>query len=269
MTAMQTFRHEVSAFNVSHASENKIHDDTVAKKLGFTGGLVPGVEVFAYATNPVVARWGRNWLERGRMDARFAKPVYDGRIAVATGTDLGEHLDLRVESDGELCATGVASLPSRVPTSPDLTAWPEVPRPSLAGRPPADETSLAEGRVLATASAVLTPERHAEYLRDVRETHALYAAEGIAHPGILLRLCNSLLRENVVLAPWIHVGSNLQNFRPARVGETLAARGKVVRNYDRKGHRLVDLDCVLTADGKLVAHVLHTAIYRLRHLSGA
>ena len=49
----------VEAYNLSHASENKIHDDSVAQKLGFAGGLVPGVEVYAYACHPVVRRWGR------------------------------------------------------------------------------------------------------------------------------------------------------------------------------------------------------------------
>jgi hypothetical protein len=79
-------------------------------------------------------------------------------------------------------------------------------------------------------------------------------------------LCNSLLRENVVLAPWIHVGSTVRNLSVARVGEALSARGVVSANYERKGHRLVDLDCLLLAGDRPVAHVTHTAIYKLRHL---
>ena len=268
MSQTRPMTYEVEAYNVSHASENKIHDDSVAKKLGFTGGLVPGVEVFAYATHPAVARWGRSWLERGTMEARFAKPVYDGRRAVVTATAAGDRLELRVESEGALCATGAAGL-ATAGAAPALSTYELRAPPDLAARPPASEESLAEGRWLGVAPAPLTPARHADYLRDVRETHPIYAAEAIAHPGILLRLCNSLLRENVVLAPWIHVGSVLRNFAVAKVGETLAARGRVVRNYDRKGHRLVDLDCVLTADGRIVAHVAHTAIYKLRHLAGA
>jgi hypothetical protein len=42
----------------------------------------------------------------------------------------------------------------------------------------------------------------------------------------------------------------------------------VTANYDRKGHRLVDLDCLLLAGERPVAHVAHTAIYKLRHLAG-
>ncbi len=267
MSALQPLTYTVEAYNVSHASENKIHDDTVAKKLGFTGGLVPGVEVFAYATHAAVAHFGAEWLRRGQMAGRFQKPVYDGRLATVTATATGSGVDFKVESEGALCATGTASMPAPPPPVPDLARYEAATPPDLAERPPADETSLAEGKWLGIVPAPLTPERHGEYLRDVRERHDLYAKDGIAHPGILLRLCNSLLRENVVLPPWVHVGSTVQNFDVARVGQVLAARGRVVANYDRKGHRLVDLDCVLTADGKVIAHVLHTAIYKLRHLS--
>lgn len=260
--------HSVEAFNVSHASENKIHDDTIAQKLGFSGGLVPGVEVFAYASHLPVATWGRAFLERGLMAARFAKPVYDGRTAVATGVETAEGLDLKVESDGELCATGTARLPVSSSPPPVIASWEYAPPPTdPAKRPPADETSLAEGRWLSTVPQVLDPQRHRDYLRDVRETLPLYEREQIAHPGILLRLCNSLLRENVVLPPWIHVGSEMTHFGVAKVGDALAARGRVVANYEKKGHRFVDLDCVLAAGDRTIARVKHTAIYKLRHLA--
>ncbi len=70
--------YRVSAYNTSKQSENKMHDDTVAKRFGFSGGLVPGVDVMAYMMHMPVARWGRAFLEHGLIDARFVKPVYDG-----------------------------------------------------------------------------------------------------------------------------------------------------------------------------------------------
>ncbi|HKA92367.1 MAG TPA: hypothetical protein VKE97_01090, partial [Acidimicrobiia bacterium] len=57
----------VRAYNAATASENKIHDDVVARTYGFEGGLVPGVTVYAYLTHPVVAAFGRPWLEHGTM----------------------------------------------------------------------------------------------------------------------------------------------------------------------------------------------------------
>jgi acyl dehydratase len=266
MAKANPLTYTIEAYNVSHASENKIHDDAVAKKLGFSGGLVPGVEVFAYASHVPVALWGRRFLEQGTISARFGKPVYDGRLATVRAVESANGLDITVESEGEVCATGHATLAAPAAPAPSCEAYPGATPP--AERPAADETSLAVGRILATVPAVLTEARHKEYLSDVREADPLYAREGIAHPGILLRLCNSALRDNVRLAPWIHTGSTMRNLGVARVGETLEARARVVDNYDRKGHRLVDLDCLLLADGRPVAHVLHTAIYKLRHLAG-
>src|SRR5687767_9234900 len=49
--------YRVSAYNTSRHSENKMHDDTVAKRYGFSGGLVPGVDVMAYMMHLPVAKW--------------------------------------------------------------------------------------------------------------------------------------------------------------------------------------------------------------------
>lgn len=269
MTDASRLTYTIEAYNVSHASENKIHDDTVAQKLGFSGGLVPGVEVFAYASHLPLERWGRAFLERGELAAKFGKPVYDGRLATASAVEAPDgSLALRVESEGVECATGTARLPASPAAAPSLSAYEfRAPPADFGARPPADEASLAVGNWLSTVPAVLDREKHETYLRDVREANDIYAREGIAHPGILLRLCNSALRENVVLPPWIHVGSAMRNLSLARVGEALAARTRVTGNYDRKGHRFVDLDCLLLAGDRPVAHVQHTAIYKLRHLA--
>src|SRR3982750_2118229 len=42
---LETWR--LQAYNTAKQSENKMHDDTVAKRFGFSGGLVPGVDVMA------------------------------------------------------------------------------------------------------------------------------------------------------------------------------------------------------------------------------
>ena len=130
MTAAALSPYRVEAFNTAKASENKIHDDDVARRFGFGGGLVPGVDVYAYMAHQPVARWGRAWLERGTAECRFQKPVYDGDIATVTAAETAEGLDTRVESRGEICATGRASLPDRpAPPNPSLS-------PSRRCRPP-------------------------------------------------------------------------------------------------------------------------------------
>jgi hypothetical protein len=81
----------------------------------------------------------------------------------------------------------------------------------------------------------------------------------------MLRLSNSALKENVKLGPWIHAGSSIRHCGLAHAGEWLAAHAQVAANYERSGHRLVDLDVIIVAGGdRAVAQVRHTAIYRLR-----
>ena len=265
MTTTGSLTHRVAAYNLSHASENKIHDDTVARQFGFTGGLVPGVEVYAYACHPAVQRWGRAWLERGYMECRFLKPVYDGRMAEVTAQETAAGLDIEVRSEGAHCATGSARLTDGSAKAPAVSAFEQKSPPAADRRPPADERTLAEGTWLGIRPVRPAEEDAAAYLRDVRETDPIYTREGLVHPGALLRLCNLALRENVVLPPWIHTGSKVTNFAAARVGDELSVRARVVANYERKGHRLVDLDTLIIAnDASVVSRVLHTAIYRLR-----
>src|SRR5438105_14140571 len=108
--------YRVQAYNTSKQSENKIHDDAVARRYGFSGGLVPGVDVMAYMMHLPVAKWGRVFLERGLIEARFVKPVYDGEIVNIAAEEKAGALTLAVESGGQLRATGAASLPTKAPS---------------------------------------------------------------------------------------------------------------------------------------------------------
>jgi hypothetical protein len=70
----------------------------------------------------------------------------------------------------------------------------------------------------------------------------------------------------VVLGPWIHTGSKVQHFAVARIGDELGVQATITANYERKGHRLVDIAVLILAHGRrLIARVEHTAIWRLRH----
>jgi acyl dehydratase len=256
-------QYQVVAFNSARDSENKMHDDSVAQRYGFSGGLVPGVDVYAYMAHPAVARWGREFLEAGTLQGRFLKPVYDGETAVVTSSETADGLAIEVASRGELCATGHAALTRTKP--PRLSDFEAVAAGDPAARPPADETTLREGTPLGIRPLRLTPEGIAQYVADVRETDPLYLREGLSHPGLLPRAFNWALMHNVVLGPWIHVGSKVDHFAAARAGDELTVRARVTGNYERKGHRFVELDGVVVANGRTpIARVAHTAIYRPR-----
>ncbi len=258
--------YELNAFNTATASENKIHDDAMARRFGFRGGLVPGVEVFAYMAHMPVARWGRSWLERGQAECRFLKPVYDGAVARVTATEDGDALDLSVTSAQDRCATGRAFIPAERRVAPPLDALPIATPPSE--RPAANETSLAPGRALGITPVTIDRAMLGNYLDDIRETEPIYCTEGLVHPGQILRLANQALVQNVVLGPWIHVGSKLRNYAAVHVGQQLTLRSRITSNAVSKGHAIVEFDAIVVADGeRSVAEITHVAIWRPRQVS--
>ncbi len=204
----------------------------------------------------------------GTLQARFLKPVYEGETATVATSEADGGLAIEVTSRGELCATGHAAMTRSA--APALAEFSAVAAGDPAGRPPADETTLKEGRLLGIRPLRLTPQGIADYVADVRETDPLYAREGLSHPGLLPRLFNWALMHNVVLGPWIHVGSTVDHFAAAGTGDELTVRARVTGNYERKGHRFVELDGIVVANGtKPIARIVHTAIYRPRAVAAA
>ena len=260
--------YEVRAFNTAAASENKIHDDAVARRFGFHGALVPGVEVYAYMAHMPVARWGRAWLASGAADCRFLKPVYDGAVVRVTASEENDGLALSVESGGERCATGHAFMPSDRRPAPAVDSFPQ--RAPPAERPPASEASLAPGSALGIRPLTIDRAVLSTYLDEIRETDPIYRAEGLVHPGQILRLANQALVQNVVLGPWIHVGSKVRYHTAARIGEQLTLRSRITSNAVNKGHAIVEFDAIVIADGaRAVAEITHAAIWRPRQVTEA
>jgi acyl dehydratase len=233
---------------------------------------VPGVDVYAYMTHVPAAAWGVDWLERGSMQARFVAPVYEGEEVIIVAGD-GEpfpnarHLALELRGpDGAARASGEAHLPDDPPPRPG-SDWAAVDQ---ADDPPeASPASLSAGTTLALAPHRFHADNAGEYLAEVGESLPLYADHRVAHPGWLLRDANRVLSANVRMGPWIHVESVVQHHGLVHDGDAVHALATVTREWERKGHRFVELDVGLFAGGdRLVAHVVHTAIYRPRPEGG-
>jgi hypothetical protein len=250
--------YQVTARNLGADSENRIHSDEVARRYGFTGALVPGVEVFAYLTAVPVAAWGEAWLHGGGFRVRFRRPVYDGEAMFVEPVP-GDPAGLAVRGpDGQVRAVGAADPPAAAP--PPVPRLPHRPLPAT--RPPASPDSLAPGP-LGTVDDVVTAEQLAGYLDGVAEPSPLYRDRSLLHPGLLLRQVNELLIRNVELGPWIHTASTGRLLGIAAAGQALQTRGVVTAEYDRAGRRYVELDAQLHADGRPVLTVHHTAIHTL------
>jgi acyl dehydratase len=259
--------YRVEAYNTAKLSENKMHDDVVARRFGFSGGLVPGVDVMAYMMHLPVAKWGRDFLERGLIEARFVKPVYDGEITEISGVEENGVLSIEVESRAEQCAAGTASLPAAAPRFSISDYLEVVPVPE---RKPVSTASYELGQWLGSMPRNWAGPAAGEYLDEVRERDPIFSREGLAHPGLLQRVMNKVLVDNAILGPWIHVGSRMQLLSAVRSGDEITARAKVIGNYEKKGHRFVELDALVVANGRTpLAHCHHVAIYQPREQAAA
>lgn len=256
--------YRVRARNLATDSENKIHDDDVAQRFGFTGGLVPGVELFAYASHPLVEAWGEEFLTGGTLEVRFRQPVYDGDgvvVEVGDADDGWFPVTLETES-GTARAVGRAS--RREDSRTDLGRYLPAPLPatphSIGGDLPSGPLGSVSQPVDATA--------HDAYLDGIGETLPYFREAGVVHPGALLRMVNNVLMQNVALGPWIHTSSACHFLGLARIPSTLEAHGIVRECFERNGNAYVRYDCLVRSDGEPVAEVDHTAIYRLGAASG-
>lgn len=262
---MSSYR--VKAFNIAAEMENKIHHDDFASRYGFASGLVPGTAVFGYVTHQPVALWGRDWLENGSATCRFHNPIYGGKYIVITAKHNGDQMDLEAHSEAQLCASGSADMWS-AEIAPDVCEYPLSQPPSAENRPLAGPQSLSPGKVLCTRPYAPNRTEALQWLADLRETDPLYVDADLLHPATLLRLCNWTLMQNVALGPWIHTESSVRNFRSMPIGGSLVAKGVVLKNWQHKGHRLVELDVVIVLDGTtLVSRITHTAIYQPRQVN--
>jgi len=231
--------YRVRAVNTAPDSENKIHSDSVAADYGFRGGLVPGVTVYGYMTVPIV-EFAHEWLERGYMKVRFLEPVYHGEEVVVQGTVDGESIHVTAErADGVVCAIGIGAIPATV--EPPVDRYPEHPLPQPRPAPSVD--NLIPGAPLGTVNETIQ----------------------VAEPRTVLQFSNEMLVRNFKLGPWIHTGSEIQNYGAVQPGDPIAACGRIHDRYERKGHQFVVVDVMLIADSdRLVQTVRHTAIYKPR-----
>ena len=222
--------HKVLAVNTAPDSENRIHSMETALRYGFRDGLVPGVTVYGYLCVPVLEHFGRKWFECGSAKLRLLKPYFEGEWVEVDAVVSGE--SLHVEAAGP-----------RAIVDSSMSLLLELPAmvPAFCGRDKviASEESLAVGTKLGS-----------------------YQAMDLTTPESLLEAANMAFMANYALEPWIHTGSIVQHFRGAG---SASVRGAIVQEYERKGHRLVDIDyCYVCDNGAVCARVLHTAIWKLR-----
>ncbi len=257
------------AYNGATESENKIHDDSVARRFGFRGGLVPGVTVYAYLVHPAIEAWGLEWLSRGTASVVLHKPVYHGdEVRVEPKPEgPGRYHGQVFDSAGIACAEGSVGLG---PKGVGPTRLGHAPAPDAMGRPEATRETLEElresglGSLRAEWSGEPPGYRYTQSPQDVPEL-VRPDGGGYANAAFTLGLANLILSANVRLGPWIHVESELQNRAAIPRGSRLVVEASVAGLFSRGGHEFVDLDVgVFVEPDEPALSVRHRAIYKLR-----
>ncbi len=253
---------QVVAHNDAVDSGNPIHEDSVAQRYGFGGGLVPGVTTYGYLLHPVVAAFGIEFLTCGSSSVRLRRPIYAGqtlqvaaRVSAVARDTIAFDLEVLNQVE-EVCAVGSAHLPAVPSPMPALPARAAL---SIARRPATPEALRAES-VLGTLEVTQNAADAAAFVAAAGEDLGCY--RDILHPAWLLRQANILVDRSVAVGAWVHTASEVIHLGVAKPGEPIVIRGEVVALSQRKGHDYADIDVYIEAAAPLM-RVRHTAIYRL------
>ncbi|MGK9230447.1 MaoC family dehydratase [Inquilinus limosus] len=244
-----------------------VHDDAVARRMGFRAALVPGAFVYGHVSRIAIEAWGIDWSRHGRMEARFRRPVYDGDVLTAaasalvnTGSEHRATVTLR-NQDGEEVAAGWIAMPGKPPRSPPVEDCPVLPLPDP---PPAIAPGgMTVGTRLGSRDAVLTWEEFRRSLAAFDERHPLYLDGGLVHSGCLIRRTMADANRSFRFpAPVVFVSGEAQHFAPVSPGQRLATSGTVTAVYERKGRHYFETEEFLVVDGaRVAARFRRTSIY--------
>ena len=231
----------VEARNLPEHAGNPIHTDARARAPGFPSALVAGVTTYAYLTHPVVAAWGREWVEHGGGEVRFRAPVFAGERVECTPVHADEHWQVD------------AVCPAQE-QNPRVTF--AVARDS--GPPP----SPRAGERLPSRRFVLDDRLGADYGWRAGDDLALYLDDGIVHPAVWPAIANRIYSTDLVDGSWIHTRSIIRHHAAGPAGATVDVHATVVDRFERHGERAV-CDIVIEHEGTILATLEHEAIVRL------
>jgi acyl dehydratase len=248
--------------------KGSVHDDEVARQFGYKAALVPGAFVYGHISRLAIEAWGTDWARRGRMFARFRRPVYNGDVLIARASELDRSPDgvraavsMRNE-DGDEVAVGWIGLPEGGPAAPPpVEVLPVLPLPDP--RRTVRPGEITVGMRVGSRSAVLTREDVRTSLSAFDERHPLYTDPGFVHSGCLVRLAMADTNQSFDYpSPVVFVAGEAQHYALVFPGQRLATSGAVTAVYERKGkHYFESEEYLIADDAAVVARFRRTSIY--------
>ena len=278
------------ALNQSPDSKNEIHGDRIAKRYGFKGGLVPGVTLSAYLTQPAVEAWGSTWLNTGLSQVAVRSPVYDRENFSVEITDQNDHqytADL-INSTGKICATADVSLEQEAAIAPSKRG----DRMAEAGyQPPQASKAWFEQLKVQGCYAFRyqwqKDHRMSRYFEEVERMPALLRflddgsdlkdkepaeaqgqAQGFANMSFILGCANWIFDSNAGMNPWVHLETRSKNYAAIAPETSVIVEMQVLDEFSKKGHQFCDVSVGIFDEqtSECLSDVFQRAIYRLRGL---
>jgi acyl dehydratase len=261
MSPKESLEYRLVARNDQPNSRNPIHHDAYARSLGYPGGLVAGVTLYAYVCDAAVRLMGGDWLEHGYGDIRFRKPVYDSEDLTVAAEKV-EDGDWRVSllCDGLRAEAAVG--PYRETISDDGLMRGGGPMPQFLKK----DASI-KGQLLRNVAARSMDRQGLETfitdsgLKGTPLAHEL-RSRGLVAPNLLAGAPFYVLGATYPYAVVIHTSTTTEWSGPARLGETLDSWGVIEDAFEKRG-RFYITQRVVTVDGKgnQVARMLHSGTY--------
>lgn len=252
--------------DASPSYRGSVHDDAVARRMGYKAALIPGAFIYGHISRVAVDAWGEDWIRRGRIGARFRRPIYNGEVCLCTTSELaarddGVRADVTMRNeDGNEVAVGWIGMSHQAPAPPPLDACPILPLPDP---PPAVTAgSMTVGTRIGSRQGVLTKEDVAASLEAFGEHHPLYVEAGFVHSGCLIRLTMADANRSFRFpSPVVFVQGEAQHYAPVRAGQRIATSGRVTSVYERRGKHYFESEEVLLADDTVAARFRRVSIY--------
>ena len=190
-----------------HRTNNVVHDDAEARKLGFKAGLITGTTTYAYLTRPAVAHFGKAWFEQTQNIIKLKAPIFEGESLISRLVSSAESACEIELGDGAEVRAALTSQKLTVAKPAD-----DIPSQSLnTAQPRLTAELIPTGKVLGTLRDPLDQAECLEYLEQLQEPHEFYRVQRIVHPGQILHLANEVMMNNFTLGPWFHAKSEIIN----------------------------------------------------------
>ncbi|HKI74184.1 MAG TPA: hypothetical protein VJ998_06060 [Pseudomonadales bacterium] len=253
--------YEIQAFNDALESENRIHDDDVARRFGFEAGLVPGVVVFGHMAYLPLKAQGEAWMTNNQVEVRFLKPAYDGDIlTIEHDTDDGGSKTQCINAVKTLLCSMTSQHQS---TAPD-PAWQIAPANQMAERQEISWDNLYTDKAAPAHIWRADFGTNLDLAEQLEDDLEIYRNENaVVHPFWILRQCNAAFERSFILPMWLHVGSKIRFHKPLRVGQEIETRMVPIDKWENKGHQFTTLYIPFIVGDEVYVEVEHTSIFRI------